>query len=97
MKKQTELANRIRDARRRANLTQGDLGKYIGLSDKSISAYEQGRSVPPIQKLKALSQATNFPVSYFTHDEQEKTILKQYEAVEKEFNEVKNLLFELGK
>ena len=51
----SELAIRIREARRNAHLSQDELGKYIGVSDKSVSAYEQGRSMPPINKLKKIN------------------------------------------
>ena len=52
----SELAQRIRAARRNARLSQDELGKSIGLSDKSISAYEQGRSMPPLDKLKKIAE-----------------------------------------
>ena len=44
----TNLAKRIRNARENAHLSQQALGKGIGVSDKSISAFEKGRSQPPL-------------------------------------------------
>ncbi len=38
------FSKRIREAREDARLSQQDLGKSIGLSDKAISAYEKDES-----------------------------------------------------
>lgn len=94
-KRLTELANRIREARRRAHLSQDDLGKFIGVSDKSISAYEQGRSTPPIQKLKKIAEFTRYPLSYFTQEENVDAVLSnKLASIERELHEVKRLLIE---
>ena len=94
-KKLSELANRIREARRRAHLSQDDLGKYIGVSDKSISAYEQGRSTPPIQKLKKIAEFTRYPLSYFTQEDNIDAMLaNKLASIERELTEVKRLLIE---
>lgn len=94
-KKLSELANRIREARRRAHLSQDDLGKFIGVSDKSISAYEQGRSTPPIHKLKKIAEFTRYPLSYFTQEDNIDALLtNKLAAIERELSEVKKLLKE---
>lgn len=92
-KKLNELALRIREARRNAHLSQDELGKQIGVSDKSVSAYEQGRSTPPISKLKKIAESTNHPLSYFTQEDNEEALLASKLAnIERELTEVKNLL-----
>lgn len=92
-KKLSDLAKRIRTARRTARLSQGVLGKNIGLSDKSISAYEQGRSVPPIDKLKRIAEQTYHPLAYFTQDDSDEvTIETKLMSIERELAEVKRLL-----
>lgn len=88
-----DLAIRIKTARKEARLSQQALANGIGLSDKSISAYEQGRSAPPFSKLKQIAQITDHPLSYFTdaftdHDTIESTVL----SIERELQEVKKLL-----
>ena len=94
-KKLTELAIRIREARRNAHLSQDELGKHIGVSDKSVSAYEQGRSTPPITKLKKIAESTNHPLSYFTQEENQEALLASKLAnIERELAEVKRLLLE---
>lgn len=97
-KKLNELARRIREARRNAHLSQDELGKYIGVSDKSVSAYEQGRSTPPINKLKKIATSTNHPLSYFTQEDNADAILtSKLASIERELSEVKRLLKEAKK
>jgi transcriptional regulator with XRE-family HTH domain len=89
----SELAQRIRAARRNAHLSQEALGKSLGLSDKSISAYEQGRSTPPIEKLKKIAEMTSYPLTYFTHDDSDEiTIATKLLSIERELAEVRKLL-----
>ena len=72
MKQSTQqnlLSRKIRQARLEADLSQKELSQTLKLSDRTISAYEQGRAVPPVSTLRALSSATRKPISYFL-DEQ---------------------------
>lgn len=92
-KKLSELALRIRTARREARLSQQALGDSIGVSDKSVSAYEQGRSVPPFDKLKKIAVQTNRPVSYFTEDNIDEALLSaKLDSIKRELEEVTKLL-----
>lgn len=91
--KLSELSKRIKSARVASRLSQADLAAGIGVSDKSISAYEQGRSTPPFDKLKKIATATNHPLAYFTDDNNEEaTISSKLAAIERELSEVKRLL-----
>lgn len=93
-----ELAKRIKVAREYARLSQQELGDILGLSDKSISAYEKGRSIPPVEKLKKIAEATNRPLSYFTEeDEDEALIVAKLITVERELADIKKLLKKSGK
>lgn len=87
------LARRIRAARENSHLSQHELGKSIGISDKSISAYEKGRSQPPLDNLKKIADATNHPLTYFTQEKnKESEITAKLLSIEKELAEVKRLL-----
>jgi transcriptional regulator with XRE-family HTH domain len=87
------LAKRIRAARENAHLSQHALGNSIGLSDKSISAYEKGRSQPPLENLRKIADATNHPLNYFTQDEiEDGEITAKLLSIERELAEVKILL-----
>lgn len=89
----SDLAKRIHSARSNAHLSQHALGKSIGLSDKSISAYEKGRSQPPLGNLKKIADATNHPLSYFTNESNAGIeITAKLLSIERELAEVKRLL-----
>jgi len=87
------LAQRIRTARENAHLSQQTLGTAIGVSDKSISAYEKGRSQPPLENLRKIAATTNHPLTYFTQeDNANSAIAAKLQSIERELAEVKRLL-----
>lgn len=89
----SELSKRIKNARITARLSQAELANGIGVSDKSISAYEQGRSTPPFEKLKKIALETRHPISYFTEENnQEAVISNKLDSIERELAEVRRLL-----
>ena len=91
----SELAKRISTARASAHLSQQELGTSIGVSDKSISAYEKGRSQPPLKNLQRIADATHYPLTYFTQSENgDSDIAIKLHAIERELAEVKRLLKE---
>ena len=56
MEKDFEVANKIRSIRQRRNLSQRRFGIKIGVSGKTISAYEKGRCSPSLRILDSISQ-----------------------------------------
>lgn len=50
----------LREARRRAGLSQTELGRQAGVAQSVISAYESGRRQPALPTLAALIQAAGF-------------------------------------
>lgn len=93
-----DLAARIKKARENVHISQKELGDSIGVSDKSISSYEKGRSVPPIKKLKKIAKTTNKPLSFFTEEETVNIdILGKLNTIEKEFQEIRELLKNISK
>lgn len=87
------LSQRIRKARTEAHLSQAALAHAIGVSDKSVSSYEKGRSQPPFEKLKKIAQSTRRPITYFTEEEtNESTIVSKLQTIEQELEEIKLLL-----
>lgn len=90
---EVNLPERIREARLGAGLSQTDLGSAIGLSDKSISAYEKGRATPPLGKLKGISEETHRPLQYFTGEvEQDFSVESKLASIEEQLAEIKELL-----
>lgn len=93
LKDQNNIAIRIKKARTSAHISQKELGISIGVSDKSISSYEQGRSVPPIDKLKKIAKKTKKPLYYFTDDEtMTMDIIGKLNLIESELQSVRKLL-----
>jgi len=69
------LAKRLKEARESKKYTQRDLGLLVGLSDKSISAYEKGKVIPPLEILVRIAKELEKPVSYFLEEDIDPDIL----------------------
>jgi len=52
----------IKELRERKNLTQQQLANLIGISKKTISAYETGKAVPSLRVALKLSKILEVPV-----------------------------------
>ncbi len=90
-----QLGKRIREARLRARLSQQQLAKAIGVSDKTISAYEVGRVDPPLEALDKLSTATAHPVGYFIGDVSS-NIEARLDRIAKELIEIRESVKQAG-
>lgn len=94
-----ELAKRvgkkIRYAREDVGLSQRELGKKLALSDKAISSYEVGRTLPNMHILRKLGEAVQRPVAYFDDTETLQFDLQnKIKIIEKELSEIRKLLKE---
>ncbi len=87
-----KIGQKIKTARKIKRITQEDLAQIIGVSDKSISAYESNRINPPLTVLEKIAKTTNQPVSYFLDETQESSIMAKLRNVETELKEIKQLL-----
>ncbi|NOJ25049.1 helix-turn-helix domain-containing protein [Vibrio coralliilyticus] len=63
------IPTRLKQARKRAGITQKNLGVMIGMDENSASGrmnhYEKGRHTPDISTLKKMADALNVPLNYF--------------------------------
>lgn len=63
------LPERLKKARKKAGLSQKELGIRAGMDEGSASGrmnhYEKGRHLPDVDMLKKLTAELNVPVSYF--------------------------------
>lgn len=87
-----KIGQKIKQARKIKRITQEDLASAIGVSDKSVSAYESERIDPPLKVLEKIADETNQPLSYFLEDNVESEILAKLNQIEKEFKEIKKIL-----
>lgn len=62
------IPTRIKAARKKANISQKELGIRIGMDINSASSrmnhYEKGRHTPDIQTLKRIADELNVPLAY---------------------------------
>lgn len=60
---------RLKEARKKANLSQKTLGVRIGMDESSASPrmnqYEKGRHTPDVQTLKLIADELGVPLNYF--------------------------------
>ncbi len=82
-----QLGQRIKEARQRSGFSQQQLANAVGVSDKTISAYEVGRVEPPLDTLDKLCEVTRHPVAFFLGDIQS-NIEARLERIAKELEEI---------
>lgn len=92
------IAKKLKQARLASGYSQKDLGKALRLSDKTISAYEQGRALPPLDTLQQISHLTNRPVSFFMEegDDKELALQVKMKQIELELLHIRQILQEKG-
>lgn len=57
------IGNKIADLRKKQKLTQKDLAQELNVSDKVISRWETGASLPDVEMMKKLAQAFNVTIA----------------------------------
>jgi transcriptional regulator with XRE-family HTH domain len=87
MKSNVELGEKIRKIRSENNMSQQRFGKKLGISGKSVSAYETGRIRPPLRVLEDISSTYNVSV-FRVHKEKGNSISSR-------ILEIKNSIAEL--
>ncbi|OGC51848.1 hypothetical protein A2982_03935 [candidate division WWE3 bacterium RIFCSPLOWO2_01_FULL_39_13] len=87
------IAKRIKTARKEAQLSQKELGKALSVSEKAVSSYESGRTIPPFHTLEKIAKKTSKPIRYFSEENiQEISLLSKLIIIEKQLAEIKKLL-----
>ena len=76
-----ELGKMIKDLRQKNNMTQKELGEKLHITDKAISKWERGISMPDIEMLNSIANLFNIPVSNLIDNkikENEQKVSKNY-------------------
>ncbi len=60
---QEKIGKFIKECRKNKNLTQEELGEYLGVSNRSISKYENGKCMPDISLFKPLCDILNISLN----------------------------------
>ncbi len=87
-----KVGKKIREIRKRKRITQEELAQAIGVSDKSISAYESERISPPLKILEKIAHETDSPLSYFFEEDIQSSLLSKLNDLEKDFADIKKML-----
>jgi len=90
-----QVGPRIRQARREAKLTQGQLGDLIGLTFQQVQKYEKGVNRVSAGTLYEISKVLGLHISWFFDEEVVDKIGEADSAEATEFNDCMNLLLDL--
>jgi len=77
------LSKNIKKARTLSGLSQKELARRLGVSDKTVSAYETGRAIPPTPTLAKIAKITGVSVSEMMGIEKRKEKLEIARRLEK--------------
>ena len=67
-----KFGNRIYELRKAAGLSQTELAKHLGISNKAVSKWENGRAKPTTDKLRAMAELFNVSVEQLLTEREEK-------------------------
>lgn len=83
------IASNLMELRKRKKYTQQDLGNILGYSDKAISKWEKGDSLPDIEVLYQICNLYGVTLDYLTHEgayeDKKEYIIPKYERRNKIF------------
>ena len=82
------IGEKIREYREKAAISQKKLGLSLGLSDKAISAYESGRTLPPLETLSKIANELGKPLSFFLSDNHDTRIEERLENIESSLSSI---------
>lgn len=74
------LADKISQLRKARNWSQEDLAYKLGVSRQSVSKWEQGTSIPDLDKIIKLSQIFDVSCDYLLKDENNVVIEEEQET-----------------
>lgn len=77
------IAANIAELRRSSGMTQQDLAGKLNYTDKAISKWERGESIPDVIVLKQIADMFGVTVDYLLRAEHEKPVAEVTEPVEK--------------
>ena len=82
------VAKNLIKLRTRARLTQSELAEKINYTDKSISKWEHGESIPPVEVLKELADLFSVTIDDIVSERNEEFYDKHYNLKENKVNKI---------
>ena len=73
------LADKLKEARKNAGLTQVELADKLCVSRQAITKWESGKGIPDVDNLKMISKVLNVSIDFLLDDEEviDKTVIKE--------------------
>ncbi len=87
------FGNRLHELRTQNNLTQKELAKYLGVSNKAVSKWETGEAMPRVKTLQAIAQCFGITYSDLLSETPSEEKLPPYEVYYRNKIEVKEAEF----
>lgn len=88
------VCDQLRRLRCELNLSQERFGRRLGISGKSVSAYETGRCVPTVRVLKHIADEFNIDFTEMSSDNRI-YLNKRIEEMENSFEQLKTILSQI--
>ncbi|NBO22803.1 XRE family transcriptional regulator [bacterium] len=85
-----EIGEQLKKLREKLNISQDRFGKRIGVTGKTVSAYETGKIIPSLDILKKISEEYN--VTFFRKNNRE--IERRIDDIQKSLHELQKLFKE---
>lgn len=73
------LADKLKEARKNAGLTQLELAEKLCVSRQAITKWESGKGIPDVDNLKMISKVLNVSIDFLLDEEDvlDKTVIKE--------------------
>lgn len=73
------LADKLKEARKNAGLTQVELAEKVCVSRQAITKWESGKGIPDVENLRVLSKILNVSIDFLLDDNEtlDKTVIKE--------------------
>jgi len=75
------FGQKLKDLRKEKKLTQEQLGKKVGVSDRTIGYYETDERFPPKDVLENIANYFNLTIDYLVGRVEEKTLRQELEEL----------------
>lgn len=88
-----KLKDRLKELRKKKNLTQAQVATFLGISESAYGYYEQGRNEPSLSTIKILSKEYGVTTSYLLGETND---IKDTNEEQNSFSEINELVKEFG-
>jgi transcriptional regulator with XRE-family HTH domain len=98
------IGDKIKELRRKRNMSQTDLGNLAGVHYSHIGKYENNQQVPSTETLKKIANVFEVPIDYLLDDDstnsikvsfQDEDLLRDFKAIEQMPEDDKRTIKEL--